>query len=81
VAPEFRWALEGVQRADSLVVNPHKWLVTPIGVSALWVRDAGALRRAFALVPEYLRTNAGDVTDFHDVGYQLGRPFRASSTP
>lgn len=77
VASEFRWVLDGVERADSLVVNPHKWLLTPQGCSALWVRDAGALRRAFTLVPEYLRTDAGDVLDFHDVGYQLGRPFRA----
>jgi aromatic-L-amino-acid decarboxylase len=77
VAPEFRWILDGVQRADSLVVNPHKWMVTPVGCSALWVRDANTLRRAFTLVPEYLRTNAVDVLDYHDVGFQLGRPFRA----
>jgi aromatic-L-amino-acid decarboxylase len=77
VAPEFRWVLDGVTRADSLVVNPHKWMVTPIGCSALWVRDAHALRRAFTLVPEYLRTSAGDGLDYHDVGFQLGRPFRA----
>ncbi len=77
VAPEFRWVLDGVERADSVVVNPHKWMVTPIGCSALWVRDANALRRAFTLVPEYLRTSAGEGLDYHDVGFQLGRPFRA----
>lgn len=77
VAPEFRWVLDGVSRADSLVVNPHKWMVTPIGCSALWVRNAESLRRAFALVPEYLRTSAGEGLDYHDVGFQLGRPFRA----
>ena len=77
VAPEMRRVLDGVQRADSVVVNPHKWLFVPVGSSVLWVRNADALRRAFTLVPEYLRTNAGDVVDFHDVGFQLGRPFRA----
>lgn len=77
VAPEMRWVLDGVERADSLVVNPHKWMATPIGCSALWVRDANTLRRAFTLVPEYLRTSAGDGLDYHDVGFQLGRPFRA----
>jgi aromatic-L-amino-acid decarboxylase len=77
VAPEYRWVLDGVVLADSLVVNPHKWMLTPVGCSAFWVRDANALRRAFTLVPEYLRTSAVDVLDYHDVGYQLGRPFRA----
>ncbi len=77
VAPEYRWVLDGVEFADSLVVNPHKWMVTPVGCSAFWVRDANTLRRAFTLVPEYLRTSAVDVLDYHDVGYQLGRPFRA----
>ena len=77
VAPEYQWVLDGVERADSLVVNPHKWMLTPVGCSAFWVRDPNALRRAFTLVPEYLRTSAVDVLDYHDVGYQLGRPFRA----
>jgi aromatic-L-amino-acid decarboxylase len=76
-APEFRWVLDGVTRADSVVVNPHKWMGVPVGCSAFWVRNAESLRRAFTLVPEYLRTNAGDVLDYHDVGFQLGRPFRA----
>jgi aromatic-L-amino-acid decarboxylase len=76
-APEFRWVLDGATRADSLVVNPHKWMAVPVGCSALWVRHAESLRRAFTVVPEYLRTNAGDVLDYHDVGFQLGRPFRA----
>jgi len=77
IAPEFRWVLDGVMRVDSLVVNPHKWMAVPVGCSALWVRHAESLRRAFTLVPEYLRTSAGDVLDYHDVGFQLGRPFRA----
>ncbi len=77
VAPELRGVLDGVEGAQSVVVNPHKWLFTPVGCSALWVRDADALRRAFTHVPEYLRTDAGAPLDYHDVGYQLGRPFRA----
>jgi aromatic-L-amino-acid decarboxylase len=77
VAPELRGVLAGVEHADSLVVNPHKWLFTPVGCSALWVRRPEALRRAFTLVPEYLRTADGAGLDYHDVGYQLGRPFRA----
>jgi aromatic-L-amino-acid decarboxylase len=80
IAPEYRWVFDGLEGADSLVVNPHKWLLTPVGCSALWVKREDALRNAFTLVPEYLRTNAanaGEVFDYHDVGYQLGRPFRA----
>jgi len=77
IAPEFRWVMDGVDRADSVVINPHKWLLTPVGCSALWVRDVNTLRRAFTLVPEYLRTSAENVVDYHDVGYQLGRPFRS----
>jgi aromatic-L-amino-acid decarboxylase len=76
VCPEFRWALEGVERADSLVVNPHKWLFTPVDCSALWTRRPEDLRAAFSLVPEYLRT--GDEADsLSDYGPALGRRFRA----
>src|SRR5512134_1227979 len=80
VAPEFRWALAGCERADSLVVNPHKWLFTPIDCSAFFCKKPAVLRRAFSLVPEYLRTPeaAQDaVQDFMDYGIQLGRRFRA----
>ena len=57
VCPEFRWAFAGVERADSLVVNAHKWLFTPMDCSCFWSRRPEALRRAFSLVPEYLRTD------------------------
>jgi aromatic-L-amino-acid decarboxylase len=57
VVPELRPALDGADLADSLVVNPHKWLFTPLDCSALYVRDGSALQRAFSLVPEYLRTD------------------------
>ena len=76
VCPELRWAFEGVERADSLVVNPHKWLFTPQGCSAFWTRRPEALREAFGLVPEYLRT-PDEVVSFSEYSPELGRPFRA----
>ncbi len=77
VCPEHRWAMEGVERADSLVVNPHKWLFTPVDCSALYTRRPEALRAAFSLLPEYLRTGVEDVTNLMDYGPALGRRFRA----
>jgi aromatic-L-amino-acid decarboxylase len=77
VCEEFRWALAGCERADSLVVNPHKWLFTPIDCSCLFTRRPDDLRGAFSLVPEYLRTSEGDVTNLMDYGPALGRRFRA----
>ena len=78
VVPELRSVLDGVERADSLVVNPHKWLFTPVDCSALYTRRPDVLRRAFSLVPEYLETSVtGDVVNYMDYGVQLGRRFRA----
>jgi len=77
LCPEFRHVLDGVDRAESFVTNPHKWLFTPIDCSALFVRDPSALTDAFSLVPEYLTTDDGEVTDYMDWGVQLGRRFRA----
>jgi len=77
VCEELRWAFEGVERADSLVVNPHKWLFTPVDCSVLFTRRPDALRNAFSLLPEYLRTNVEDVTNLMDYGPALGRRFRA----
>jgi aromatic-L-amino-acid/L-tryptophan decarboxylase len=76
ICPEFRWAFDGVERADSLVVNPHKWLLVPMGCSALWTRRPEAFLDAFSLVPEYLRTPDA-VSSSHEYGPELGRPFRA----
>jgi aromatic-L-amino-acid decarboxylase len=77
VCEENRWAFEGVERADSLVVNPHKWLLTPIDCSLLYTRRPEALREAFSVAPVYLRSAEDDVTNLTDFGPALGRRFRA----
>jgi aromatic-L-amino-acid decarboxylase len=77
IMPEFRWVLSGTEHADSLVVNPHKWLFVPMDCSALYVRDLELLRRTFSLIPEYLRTPEESVRNYMDYGLQLGRRFRA----
>ena len=78
VVPELQDVMDGVHLADSLVVNPHKWLFTPIDCSAFWTRQPAVLRRAFTLVPDYLVTAEQDaVTNLMDYGPQLGRRFRA----
>jgi aromatic-L-amino-acid decarboxylase len=76
VCPELRWAFEGIEGADSLVVNPHKWLLTTQGCSAFWTRRPEALRAAFSVVSEYLRT-PDEVVSFSEYGVELGRGFRA----
>jgi aromatic-L-amino-acid decarboxylase len=78
ILPEKRWALASCERADSIVVNPHKWLFVPIDCSAFYCRHPSILRQAFSLVPEYLRTSEEDrVRNLMDYGIQLGRRFRA----
>ncbi len=77
VVPELRHVLDGADRADSLVVNPHKWLFTPIDCSAAYTRHPETMRQAFSLTPEYLKTDAGEVTNLMDYGVSLGRRFRA----
>jgi aromatic-L-amino-acid/L-tryptophan decarboxylase len=76
VCPELRWAFEGVDRADSLVVNAHKWMLVPVDCSLLWSRRPEALRAAFGLVPDYLRTPE-DVDSLGEYGPALGRRFRS----
>jgi aromatic-L-amino-acid decarboxylase len=76
VCPELRWAFEGVERADSVVINPHKWLLAAQGCSAFWTRRPEDLRAAFSIVPDYLRTS-DDVVSFSEYGVELGRNFRA----
>jgi len=78
VVPEHRNVLAGVERADSLVVNPHKWLFTPMDLSAMYTRRPDVLKRAFSLVPEYVDTAKRDeVVNLMDYGVALGRRFRA----
>lgn len=78
ILPEMRSKFEGWERADSIVVNPHKWLFTPIDCSVLYCRQPEILRQAFSLTPEYLRTSESDeVKNLMDYGVALGRRFRA----
>jgi aromatic-L-amino-acid/L-tryptophan decarboxylase len=76
VCPELRRSQAGVERADSLVVNAHKWLFTPMDCSLLWSRRPEDLRRAFSLVPEYLRTS-DEAESLSEYGPALGRRFRS----
>jgi aromatic-L-amino-acid decarboxylase len=78
IAPELRYILKGCDRADSLVTNPHKWLFTPVDLSAFYTRRPEILRRAFSLIPEYLKTTEDPrAVNYMDYGVPLGRRFRA----
>jgi aromatic-L-amino-acid/L-tryptophan decarboxylase len=76
VCPELRPLFAGWERADSIGVNPHKWLFTPMDCSAFFTRRPDALRDAFSLVPEYLRSS-DDVVSLSEYAIPLGRRFRA----
>jgi aromatic-L-amino-acid decarboxylase len=77
--PECASHFTGWEDADSIVVNPHKWLFTPFDLSAFYCRRMDAVREAFSLVPEYLKTAEGTagVRNLMDSGIQLGRRFRS----
>jgi len=78
ILPEMRQVLEGCDRADSLVVNPHKWLFTPMDCSVLYASRPDLLKRAFQHVADYLVVSEGDgVVNLMDYGISLGRRFRA----
>ncbi len=80
LCPEFRHLQDGLDLADSYVVNPHKWLMSGVDLSAFYVSDRVALLRTLSLLPEYLRNEAtasGEVIDYRDWGVPLGRRFRA----
>ncbi|UCE07327.1 MAG: amino acid decarboxylase [bacterium] len=78
VVPEMRSLFKGWEQADSIIVNPHKWLFTPIDCSVLFCRRPNVLKQAFSLTPEYLRTaEADEVKNYMDYGVALGRRFRA----
>jgi aromatic-L-amino-acid/L-tryptophan decarboxylase len=77
VCPELRWAFDGVERADSLVVNAHKWMFTPMDCSLLWTSRPAEFREAFTLVPEFLRTSDEEELNLSEWGPSLGRRFRS----
>jgi aromatic-L-amino-acid decarboxylase len=78
IVPELRPLFDGMEQADSIVFNPHKWLLTNFDCTAYFVRDPAALLATFQTAPEYLRTAYDDnVVNFRDWGIQLGRRFRA----
>lgn len=78
IAPEFRPLFDGLDLADSVVLNPHKWLLCNFDCTAYYVRDVDALLRTFTVTPEYLKTAVDpDVVNYRDWGIQLGRRFRA----
>ena len=79
VLDECRPLWDGIERADSIVLNPHKWLFVPVDLSAFYCRRMDVVREAFSLVPEYLKTAEGTagVRNLMDSGIQLGRRFRS----
>ncbi|HEY6141002.1 MAG TPA: pyridoxal-dependent decarboxylase [Thermoanaerobaculia bacterium] len=77
VCPEFRFIWDGVEHADSIIVNPHKWLMTPMEFSVLFTRHPDVFRQTFSLVPEYLTTTDTAEVNLMDFGISLGRRFRA----
>jgi len=78
ILPEKRWIIDGAEKADSFVFNPHKWMLTNFDCSAYFVKDPGALIRTFEIHPEYLKTGIdAQVKNFRDWGIPLGRRFRA----
>jgi len=78
VLPEMRWMSDGLELADTFVVNPHKWMMTNFDCSAYFVRDPITLVRTFEILPEYLKTaGTGAVDNYRDWGIQMGRRFRA----
>ncbi len=78
LVPEMRHILNGVEKADSLVVNPHKWMFTPVDLSIFFTKKPQVLKQAFSLIPEYLKTSVdSEVENYMDYGVQLGRRFRS----
>lgn len=75
--PEKKDFFKGLKNADSIVINPHKWLYTPSDISAFFISKPEILKRAFSIIPEYLKTNDADAVNLMDYGVQLGRRFRA----
>lgn len=77
VLPGMKWIMKGCERADSLLMNPHKWLFVPFDCTAFYTKHPEILARAFSLVPDYLHTGEEGIHNLMDYGIQLGRRFRA----
>lgn len=78
IIPKMKWITDAWNKADSIVINPHKWMFTPMDLSIYFTRKPDILKRAFSLVPEYLKTQVDDeVENLMDYGIQLGRRFRS----
>jgi aromatic-L-amino-acid/L-tryptophan decarboxylase len=77
MVPGYEHILDGAEAADSIVLNPHKWLFTPFDLSVLYTRHMDLVRAAFSLTPDYLTTTDTSVRNLMDTGIQLGRRFRA----
>ena len=78
IIPEMRYIFDGIEFADSIVINPHKWMFVPVDCSVLYVKEPEILKRAFSLEPEYLKTKMdSEVINYNDYGVQLGRRFRS----
>lgn len=77
ILPEMKWIFKGIEKADSLVINPHKWMFTPIDYSLYFTKKPEVLKRAFSLSAEYLSGEDEGETNFMDYGIQLGRRFRS----
>lgn len=79
IVPEYRWLWKGIEAADSIVVNPHKWMFTPIDCSVLYTKNPSMLRDAFSPLelPPYLKLADSAEVNYMDFGLQLGRRFRA----
>ena len=78
ILEENRHMIKGIEKADSYVFNPHKWMFTNFDCSTYFVKDKEALIKTFEILPEYLKTNAdSEVNNYRDWGIQLGRRFRS----
>jgi aromatic-L-amino-acid/L-tryptophan decarboxylase len=77
ILPEKRELFKGWEKADSIVINPHKWMFTPMDLSAFYTRKPDVLKKAFTYIPEYLKTSFSDINNYMDYGFQLGRRFRS----
>ncbi|MBN1598804.1 MAG: hypothetical protein JW894_10955 [Bacteroidales bacterium] len=78
VLPEFRKEIHGLENADSIVFNPHKWMFTNFDCSVFFIKDRNHLQKTFSMVPEYLKTpDANEASDYSNWSLQLGRRFRS----